>query len=184
LVLSSLVLVACGGESSAESEIKESIEASQTANDPSNCAALTTPNFREQISKETGFDALDTCEERASEGKGAESVDISNVEVDRETATADVALTGGSFDGQELETELALQNGQWKLNKITGFASFDQAEVIETLGKGFAGPSIEADRSRAACVGKSLEEASRPKLEEALLSETPGEFEELTESCS
>jgi len=183
LLLSSLALAACGGESSDESEIKQAIEASATGNDPANCTDLVTPHFLEQTTQETGFDAVNKCEEEASDGRGADSVTISNVEANDVKATADVALTGGGFDGQEVEVALEKQNGQWKLNEITGFAEFDEAKAIEALENGLAEPSSEVSKSLAACITKSFEKAPQAKFEEALLSATTDEFEELTEGC-
>lgn len=184
LLLSSLALVACG-ESADESEIKDAIEVSATGDDPANCTDLVTPRFLEQTTQETGFDALNTCEEEASDGRGAESVNVSNVEIDslNPRATADVALTGGGFDGQEVEVALEKQNGQWKLDEITGFAEFDEAKAIESLEKGFAEPSSEVSKGLATCIVESFEEAPQPKFEEVLLSATTDEFEELTEDC-
>src|SRR3954453_5832544 len=171
--LSALALAACGGNGE-EGEIKEAIEASATDNNPADCDKLATPRFLAQTTQKTGFFALNTCKREAREGKGADSVSISNVEIDdlNPHATADVALTGGGFDGQEGEVELEKQNGQWKLNEITGFAAFDQAKVIDTLEKGFAEPSSEVGKRLASCIVKSFEEAPQAKLEEALLSPT------------
>jgi hypothetical protein len=185
LILSALAFAACGGGSGEEGEVKEAIEASATDNDPADCSKLVTPRFLEQTTQETGFDALGTCRREANEGKGAESVSVSNVEIDdaNPKATADVALTGGSFDGQEVKVALEKQNGQWKLDQITGFVTFDEAKVIEALEKGFAEPSSEVSKSVASCIVSAFEEAPRAKFEEALLSTTTDGFEELAADC-
>lgn len=73
--------------------------------------------------KSEGAEAVKTCEKEASEESGAESASVSNVEVDGSKATADVALTGGSLDGQGVEVALVKQGDQWKLDEITGFTS-------------------------------------------------------------
>jgi hypothetical protein len=186
LILSALALAACGGGSGEEGEIKEAIEAFATDGNPADCGKLVTPHFLEQDTQEEGFDALDTCKREAREGRAADSVSTSNIEIEslNPRATAAVAFTGGEFDGQEVEVALEKQNGQWKLNEITGFVKFDEAKAIEELETGLAEPSSEVSRGLAACITKSLEEAAQSKFEEVLLSPTTDEFEELTEDCS
>jgi hypothetical protein len=133
LIVSALALVACGSGSSDESQIEEAVETSATSTDPADCTKLATQRFVEQTTQSEGAEAVKKCEKEASNDEGAKSATVSNVEVDGSKASADVALTGGGFDGQEVEVALVKQGDQWKLDELTGFAKFNEAKVIETL---------------------------------------------------
>ncbi len=96
LIVSALALVACGGGgSSDESEIEEAIETSATTGDPSNCTKLETANFVEQSTGESGKAAIKACEEEAKKDpeSKAESVEVTEVEVDGSKATANAAIS-------------------------------------------------------------------------------------------
>jgi hypothetical protein len=183
LIFSALALAACGSSDNDESQIEEAVETSATSTDPADCKELSTQEFMEQIAQTEGAEAVKTCEKEASEETGAKSADVSNIEVDGSKATAEVALTGGSLDGQGVEVALVKQGDQWKLNEITRFTKFDQANVIETLEKGFNEPSSEVDKSLASCIVKSFEEAPRAEFEDALLSTSSDGFEEIAGDC-
>lgn len=185
LLLSALALAACGGGNAEEGEITEAVNAFATDANPADCSKLVTPHFLEEDTQEEGFDALDTCKREAREGKWADSVSVSEIEIEslNPRATANVAVTGGDFDGQEVEVALEKQNGQWKLNEITGFAEFDEAKAIAAVEADLAKPSSEVSKGLATCIVKSFEEAPQPQFEEVLLSPTNDLFEELTEDC-
>jgi hypothetical protein len=183
LIASAFALVACGSGSSDESEIEEAIETSATSTDPADCKGLATQQFIEQTTQSEGVEAVKTCEEEASNDEGADTATVSNVEVDGSKASADVALRGGGFDGQEVEVSLVKEGDQWKLDEVAGFARFDEAKVIETLEKGFAKPSSEVSKSLASCIVESFEEAPQAEFEEALISGSTEGFEEIAGGC-
>jgi hypothetical protein len=184
VIVSAFSLVACGGgsDSGDESEIEAAIEASATSSKPADCKKFNTQKFMEQTARSKGTEAVETCEKEASEGTGAQSAAVSNVEVDGSKATADVALTGGSLGGQEVQVALVQEGDQWKLDELTGFAKFDQATVVKTFEEEFA-KSKEVSQSLASCIVKDFEEAPQAKLEDALLSGSTEGFEELAGSC-
>jgi hypothetical protein len=183
LIVSALALVACGGGNSDESEIEEAVEVSATSKDPADCKKLSTQNFMEQTTRSEGAEAVKGCEQNATDGVGAKSVKVSEVEVDGSKATADAALTGGSFDGQSLKIALVKEGDQWKLDELAGFAKFDEAKVIEILESQFNEPSSGVSKSQASCIVESFEEAPEAELEEALLSGATKGFEEIAEGC-
>ncbi len=183
LIASVFVLAACGSSDNDESQIEEAVETSATSTDPADCKKLTTQNFMEQTTQSEGSEAVKTCEKEASNDEGAEDATVSNVEVDGSKASADVALTGGGFDGQEVEVALVKEDDQWKLNEIAGFVKFNEAKVIETLEKGFAEPSSEVSKSLASCIVESFEEAPQAEFEEALISGSTEGFEEIAGGC-
>jgi hypothetical protein len=184
LLVSALFLVACGGSgSSDESEIEDAIETSATSDDPANCTDLETQSFVEQSTSESGKAALKSCEEETADPESkADSVEVTEVEVEGDKATAQAAIAGGGFDGQALVLALVKDGNQWKLDEITEFAKFDQgafAQQFKTqLEKGG-----EVEPKTTSCIVEALEEAPRAELEELMLSGDSTPIEELAESC-
>jgi hypothetical protein len=140
LITMPLALGACGGDdddsSADEDQITTAIEAAAVSGDPVACTEAQTQNFLEQTIGATGEDAVKQCEEEAAETI-ADEVEVSNVEIDGDTATADAAVTGSVFDGQTLELALVNDGDQWKLDDFVGFAEFDRdaltASFIENV---------------------------------------------------
>ncbi len=185
LLISALALAACGSSgSSDESQIEEAIEKSATSTDPAACTEFGTQSFLEQSTQESGQAAVKRCEKEAGEPQThAESVEVTEVEVEGEEATADAAISGGSFDGQTLEVALTKEEGQWKLNELTGFAKLDTAKLAEAFEKEFT-KSGEISESLSSCIVEGIEESSQSEIEELILSGSPEGFEELAKECS
>ncbi len=184
LIVSALALVACGGSgSSDEDRIEEAIETSATASDPANCTKLETVAFSEQSSGESGKAAIKACEEAAKDPEGkAESVAVSEVEVDSAKATANVAVTGGSLEGQTASIALVEEDGQWKLDQITGFVKLDQAQLAKVFAEQLEkGGEVEPEVT--ACVVAGIEEAPKEEAEEFVLDPANQALGELAESC-
>jgi hypothetical protein len=121
-------LAACGGDdgNGDEDEVTEVMELSATGTDPADCTRLQTQAFMEQTTLETGETAVKQCEEDAPKTfDDPDSVEVSNVSVDGSDATADIAFTGGSFDGSTLSIALVKEGDQWKVNEITDIPEFD-----------------------------------------------------------
>jgi len=111
------------------SEIEAAIETSATSSDPANCTKLQTQAFVEQSTSTEGAEAVKMCEAEAKEGENAESVAVSNVEVESSAASAEAAITGSSLDGQTVEVALVKEGGQWKLDEIAGFSKLDKTKL-------------------------------------------------------
>lgn len=184
LAVSAIFLVACGGsDSNPEAEIEDAIETSATSDDPANCTELATMTFVEQTTSESGKAGLKRCEEEAADPDSqADSVAVTEVEVDGDTATAQAAISGGSFDGQAVVLALLMEDDQWKLDEITEFAEFDQKAFVgqfqEDLEKG-----EELEPEVTSCIVEGLEEAPQEVVEELILSGESTPIEELAESC-
>jgi hypothetical protein len=186
LILSALVLSACGGGggSSDEGQIEEAIETSATSSSPSDCTKLQTLKFDEQGAEVEGKAAVKACEEEQKEAEGqAESVEVSNVEVNGSKGSAEAAVTGGSLDGQTVEINLAKEGDQWKLDEIAGFAKLDQPKLVAALTESFE-KGGEVEESIATCIEEGFEDASKPEVEEFLFSGSPASIEELAEGCA
>jgi hypothetical protein len=189
LLVTALALTACGGGgssssggSSDETAISEAIEKSATTTDPSKCTKYQTEEFNEQGAQESG-NALKACEESAEESEEpAESVNVSNIKVNGETATAQAEIEGSSLSGQSVEIEMANEEGAWKLNKFLGFVNYDGQSLAEVFEEGLA-KEEGVSAAIAKCVAEGFAELSQQEVEAVVFDgETEG-LEELAESC-
>ena len=183
LLLLVFALAACGGGEGEEGRIVEVVERSATSTDPADCEALATREFLEQTQYSRGEQAVESCEENAEEGGKPDSVEVSEVEVDGFEATANTAFEGGEFDGQTFEVALVEEDGDWKMDELTGFAVFDRenfAQLVEAVIERNAG---EAGGGLAACVAETLAELPQSKAEELILEASPQPIVEAVEDC-
>jgi ABC-type glycerol-3-phosphate transport system substrate-binding protein len=180
LLLSALSLVACGSSESDEDQIVSAVETAATSSDPADCEELTTLTFMEQTQKEKGEEAVKACEDEADSPDNPESVEVSKVEVDGSEATADVAFSGGDFDGQTLVMGFVDEDG-WKVNEIVSFADFDRDEVTDELFTGLGEGGLT--KAQLSCVEKEVEAASDGEVEEFILSPTLGSLVGVVEGC-
>jgi hypothetical protein len=183
LVLSAFALAACGSSGGEESKVEETVETAATSTDPADCTKLETQKFIEQTTQESGKAAVKSCEEEAEKEEGAESAAASNAEVSGSDATAEVALSGGSLDGQTLEVALVKQGDQWKVNEVVKFTNLDQAKLVETFERDLSEASNEVSPKFAACFIETFKGADRAEIEEVLFGSGKG-FEEIAEKCS
>ena len=185
LLVAALALSACGGSSGSsggdESAIETAIEESETSEDPKICSEFQTEAFNESEYPEGN--AQKECEEATESGASvAESVDISSVEVNGESATAEVEVTGSGLNGQEIEVELAKEGGDWKMNELVGFSKFDSAAFAETLEEKLdeeEGISPEL----AKCVSESLGSVSQEEAEMIVFEKNLEPLEEAAGGC-
>ena len=186
LLALALGLVACGGSSeSDEDKVVDVIETSALSTDPGDCKELATQAFLEQTELEQGSAAVKSCEESAEETEGdPESVDVSKVEVDGSAATADVAFTGGNFDGQTLSVALIEEDGDWKMDEITGFAEFDQDKLADAFAEGLQSGEDALDPQLATCFAEVIREMPKPEAEEAIIGGSADPIVAIIEGCS
>lgn len=158
LLAAALALSACGGGSSSGSDddaaIETAIEGDAMSTKASKCTEFQTVEFSEQSTGASGKKATELCEKEAGESEEpAESVDVSNVSVDGETATAEAEIHGSALDGQKVELELAKEGSDWKLNQLVTFTKFDGVALGEGLERG-----LKKDGSLGASTIKCLSE--------------------------
>ncbi len=185
LLAAALALAACGGSSGGgeEAKIEEAIEESATSSDPSKCTELQTPAFNENESGEKGAAATKACEEEAESGEGQpESVDIANVNVDGEKATAEVTIKGGTADGQGIEVGLAKEGGDWKLNEFIKFTKYDAAALTKSFEEAFE-QEEGIDPELAKCLSKGFGEMSQEEAESIVIDKSTEAIEKLVETC-
>jgi len=178
------LLSACGdsGSESEEGQIEEVIVASATNTDPAKCEELNTQKFIEQLAQSDGAAAVKECEEEAEDDEGADSVSVSAIAIDGESATADVAVAGGGFDGQSLEIGLVKEGAEWKVDEFVKFTDLDQEKLVRVFERE-AKASGELDDELVACFVDAFEEATQAEIEDFLLSGSPRELELVAEAC-
>lgn len=176
-------LTACGGGESDEDKIVGMIERSATSTDPANCKETQTLAFMEQASGGSGKEAEKECEEETKNGEdNPKAVNVSEVEVNGEKATANVEFEGGNFGGQTVEVALVEEEGDWKLNELTGFAKFNPTQLVAALAKKLE-EEPEIEPQVAACIVEGLEEAPKEELENLVIENNTQPIVELVESC-
>jgi hypothetical protein len=189
LIAMAMALTACGGGSSSsgggeEAAIEKAIETSATSSDPSKCTEVQTEAFNETETGATGEESLKVCEEEAeSESEPAESVTVSNISENGDTATAEVEVNGGSLGGQSLEVEVKKEEGDWKLNELLGFANYDAAGIAATLEEKL-GEEEGVSASLAKCVAEGVEEMSQEEAEAMVFEKSSDGIEEIAQACN
>lgn len=182
LAISALALAACGSSENDEEKIGAAIENAATGSDPSVCTEDQTAAFLEQTSGESGSAAVKECEKEAENGENAESVEVSEVEIEGEEATATAAITGSTLDGQTLVLGLVKEEGDWKVNEAIEFKNFDREALVEQFKKKL-GEQKEIKAEIAECIGEGIEEAGEEELE-GLFLEGPTGIIEIAEECA
>jgi ABC-type glycerol-3-phosphate transport system substrate-binding protein len=180
----SLGLTACGGGGeSDEDKITATIENAATSTDPAVCDETQTLAFMEQTSGSSGKEAEKECEEEAKAGEGQpDSVSVTEINVDGENATANAAFKGGIFDAQTLELALVEEDGDWKLDELTGFAKFDPESLVKAFAEQIEEePEIEPET--AACFVEGIEGLSNSELESIVVENNTEVFGEIAEGC-
>jgi hypothetical protein len=97
---------------------------------------------------------------------------VTNIKVDGDKATADVAITGATLDGQTVAIALVKQGGQWKLDKVNSFVKFDRNKLIAAFGNQV---TTGAPAGVIACAKQHLAAATDAQLEAIILTPTGGD---------
>ena len=160
--------------------IDATIEAVSTSADPAACRADETARFLEQSTGQPLPFAYAACESRANAGR-ADSVEISEVSVEGDVATALVTNSGGSFDGSTLRVRLAKDGRHWKVDELTGFADFDRSGFRRAYRHSFLefGSSPEA----VACAARRESRLSDAKLRREILARGQMRFARIAAGC-
>jgi hypothetical protein len=180
--LAALAFAACGdGNSEDEDQIIAAIEAAAVSGEASACTEFQTQRFTEQTTNETGEAAVQQCEEDAGDTAGDE-IDVSNIEVDGDSATAEGAITGSFFDGQTIEVALVNEGDQWKLDELTGFTEFDRDAFLASFEAELSGEQ-GASPEAIDCLRSQIEAQSDQQLQEFLVGADPQAEERIFGPC-
>ncbi len=173
LVAAPLLLAACGsddGGSEDEDQITAAIERASTTDEAATCTEVQTQAFTEQTEFTQGQEAVAVCEENAGDGEVAgDSVEVENIEVDGESATADVTFTGGGLNGQALAVSLVKEEDQWKLDSLDEFITFDKAAYTAGLIEG-ASADGEIPQQAIDCIEQAITATPDEELQTIYLS--------------
>jgi hypothetical protein len=186
LVVASLSLAACGGSddsgsSDDQAQIKQAIDAAATSGDPTACTKYQTLKFTEQTSGGQGQAAVQSCEKDAK-NTAADSIDVSDIEVDGDSATATGHATGSIFDGQTIEVALVKENGQWKLDEFKGFQDFNKDAMIAAFTKQLG---AEGNPPQAIdCLKQQFQAASDEQIENTFIGNNPQAENQLFGPCA
>lgn len=181
-----LFAAACGADDGGddEGEITEAIEQAATSDTAERCTERQTGAFNQQSQFEESEEAgTEACEGTAGDGDvPGESVEVSNIEVDGDSATAEVAFTGGSLDRQVIAMGLVKEDDQWKLDSFDEFVSFDQAAFTQAL-VAQASADDETPQQVVDCVEQTLTAADPEQIQSAYLSGDENELVTLFGTC-
>jgi hypothetical protein len=109
----------CGGDdsSSDEDDVREVVRLSiTTSEDEPDCRERLSDGFIAQT-----YGSRERCVRVQGEDKTvpADDVEFASVEIDGDTATADIAIQGGDADGAEGAIELVREGGDWRIDEIS-----------------------------------------------------------------
>ena len=152
----------CGGDNTSPGSsdpeaatIESTVTEALTSTDGHGCRELTTQAGVEQVTGQTGQDAFDACAQAEQAPTDEEkTVDVANVEVDGDAATADVTFHGSSLNGQTAIQSLVKEGDQWKLDVLPGFRDFDGDAFRDAYVGLFE--SQDADAGQRACLADAL----------------------------
>ena len=161
-------------------EIVEVITVDFTSTNPETCVALNTQRALEQGSGLEGERAIKFCEAVTAES-AASSVKVSDVSVEGRQARAVVAVKGSELDGQTLTLRLAAEDGDWKVDGLTGFASFDRSAwnaAVNSVFRELGLPLTARD-----CALSRLADLTDVEVQEVYVRGEPERVIELLVSC-
>ncbi|MBM3666186.1 MAG: hypothetical protein FJW90_01670 [Actinobacteria bacterium] len=184
LAAAPFLLAACGDDSSGDEDgITAAIEQAATTDTAENCTEVQTDAFNQQTEFASEGDATEVCEQEAGQGDvAADSVEVESIEVDGESATADVSFSGGNLDGQVLAISLVDEDGQWKLDSLDEFVEFDK-EAFATGLLEKASSDGETPQGVLNCLEQAINAASDDELTGVYLSGDESQLVALFGEC-
>jgi hypothetical protein len=177
-----MAFAGCGGgddSSSDEDEVREAIEQIAGSRDAGDCTTYATQAYLEQTTFETGAAAVEACEAQA--GTTA-TVDVEDVAVDGDAATATVATTEGELEGQTVEVSLLREDNTWKLDSLNDFVVFDRGSYRDGLEERMVEDGTQA--AALDCVLGNFDGLEDTELEQIFLSGDPNQLSQLAEGCA
>ena len=143
------------------------IERSATSGDPEACVDSQTQKFTEQNTGLEGEAAIEQC--RKDIDDSADEVEVSNIESDSDSATANVAVTGSFLDGQDLAVTLVKDGDDWKLDSIEGFVGGVDRDAFNAAFEEELSGDEDLPEGAAECLQKNVNELSDEELERFFL---------------
>lgn len=186
LVAAPLMLAACGGDDGGgddEDQITEAIQVSATSTNPEDCTKLSTQTFMEQTQQATGEDAVAQCEADAEDDSDdPDSVEVSAVSVDGDSATADATFSGGGFDGSTLSVALVKEGDQWRLDEITDIPELN-LDAFKTAFAEQIAQTSDIPPQIADCINGVVQGLDENQVKDIILSGSEDALTELLGEC-
>ncbi|MSO40429.1 MAG: hypothetical protein EXQ70_00755 [Solirubrobacterales bacterium] len=113
----SLCLAACGGTSD-EDAVKKAVALNFLTANPDRCDSLYTDAFLEQQFDASGQGVLAACKELAASIQPSTSVDVTDVEIDDDSAAATATPSGGTLNGGVYDVGLVKDGDDWKYDSF------------------------------------------------------------------
>jgi hypothetical protein len=166
-----------------EDQITEVITTAGTTTSKEVCTQLETQRFVDQNSGKSGAASLQDCATLEPGESDADSVDVTNIEVDGDTATADAAFTGSIVDGQTLSLSLVKEGDQWKLDHFDAFVDFDPQALADSFTRQLGGPNGDLTPTQLNCVRQVITTAPPKTIEDAIISGQQSQIQALFADC-
>jgi hypothetical protein len=161
--------------------IEDAIDSAYTSRDPEYCVDDVTETYMEQRYKVTSPYADDLCEEYSTQNR-ADSVDVSDIDIHGDYATAAVAVTGGNANGQVVEVQLVNQDGDWKVDRVVRNLVLNRGALVNAYAAQFA--RLGASAGEQACAGAAVRRLSEAELERMGLGSDPGPAGRIAVRCA
>jgi hypothetical protein len=184
LLFVALAIASCG-ESGDREALEEMINASIVETGPESCLKFNTLHFLESTTELRGEAAVAACEESSLDPlvELPTKADVSRIDVEGDSATALIAVTGSVFDGQQLRYAFVEREDRWKFNQILGFVDLDAKRLILRAGRdGMLRAESRQEAENVACWIGRMERMSDQALEELLLGDGPASSDCVAES--
>ena len=126
LAVAPLLVGVIQGPPAESAEVTRTLDELATNPNPDYCATLMSARYLHQVyggNKAGLFWCRDSLASR-----GPHAVNVFDVRVADDHATAEVTARGGDFNGSTLKYALIKQRGYWRLDELLGFRTFDRAK--------------------------------------------------------
>jgi len=184
MFFSVIFLAACGGGESQDEKVEEAIRTSVEAEVPAICPAMETATMQKQVHEHL-IGALEACEAGDTGKSSVESIKVSDVNVEGESATADVAIKGGNLAGQTVMMALNKHSGQWQIHRVAAFKHYDRRALLNAFMEGVdAVAKTPAEKRFGACVVHELRNESQRQIKRLMLNPAPSPFDFRVELCA
>ena len=131
-----------------------------------------------------GDAAVSVCAaDRAEPALQADDVEVSDVTIDGDAATALVTYDGTTLNGSTLEVGLVRVDGEWLVDQRIGFESLDRERGRRGPARDARGPADRAREAGADCATERLMALSKAGLESALISSDTSAYSKAVIVC-
>jgi len=162
------------------------VAASVSDTGPETCLKYSTVNYLEMTTHREGDAAIQACEEDSLDPdvNRPTEVEVSKIDVDGDSATAEIVFQGSVVDGQKMRIGFAEHDGRWKYDQWLGFVDLDAERLILQIGReGMLQAESPWEAEAIACVIEAMEEMEVESLEKEIF-ETPEPLSELWANCT